>query len=38
VEDFFYFLSLFLMNINIYEHLLQKAGRSMFSQGSAGAR
>lgn len=35
VEDFFYFLSLFLMNLNIYEHLLQKAGKSLFSQQSA---
>ncbi len=31
VEDFFYFLSLFLMNINIYEYLLSRAGKSRLS-------
>jgi lycopene cyclase domain-containing protein len=34
VEDTFYFLSLYLLNINIYEYLLQKSGRSIFSNKS----
>jgi lycopene cyclase domain-containing protein len=32
VEDTFYFLSLYLLNINIYEYLLQRAGKSLFSK------